>query len=572
MLKSSEADKDDASLIAQVEASLEQVQSQTVNRDLRIYIGDDRAAKVPKLAAQSVFVRRVSHSTDLADGGAALLDSAPTPTWSSSRSSASLAALRREPRRADEIEIKFASRESESKVVPRAASRRRPRPLAPAPHLHREDGPVTGVRHAYCDLDGSSCVVDPYPAADAVGKKRANARRVGTTYVYDFVGLLATAQLDAWKSRADDAKELTGADLEIPDISSITPEYPEGREVVIVANDVTYQSGSFGVSEDDFFYKVTRRSPLVGIKWVGDDPSKGLEYLYVSEADLVAARGSADAKPANAAGHCELEAIIGAGDQVPDGIGVENLAGSGLIAGVTSRAYEETFTPPRPAGHRYAAADGTPYDAREILDNAEGTGLFDGVLHGDPRGLGQDRRRGPREGGIPFGVISVETRTVEPPCPLTWRTGLARVKPQAGQVWYPDSAHKTATAIADFNRGERLPLLVLANWRAWRDAHMYDEVLKFAKIADELTKYDMPVFVYIPPKAELRGGASSSTPPSTATSWRCQVMHRTDPELIELDADPAGNADAIAAREAKLAPSTSRSPPSSRICTTALAA
>ena len=33
-----------------------------------------------------------------------------------------------------------------------------------------------------------------------------------------------------------------------------------------------------------------------------------------------------------------------------------------------------------------------------------------------------------------------------------------------------------------------------------------------------------------------------------------KVMHRTDPELMKLDADPAGNADAIAAREAKLAP------------------
>ena len=36
---------------------------------MRVRAGDDRAAKVPKLAAQSVFVRRVSHSTDLADGG-----------------------------------------------------------------------------------------------------------------------------------------------------------------------------------------------------------------------------------------------------------------------------------------------------------------------------------------------------------------------------------------------------------------------------------------------------------------------------------------------------------------------
>ena len=36
----------------------------TVNRDLRVYVGDDRAgrAKNPKFAAQSVFVRRLTHS------------------------------------------------------------------------------------------------------------------------------------------------------------------------------------------------------------------------------------------------------------------------------------------------------------------------------------------------------------------------------------------------------------------------------------------------------------------------------------------------------------------------------
>ena len=32
-----------------------------------------------------------------------------------------------------------------------------------------------------------------------------------------------------------------------------TPEYADGREIVIIANDVTVQSGSFGVREDDFF-------------------------------------------------------------------------------------------------------------------------------------------------------------------------------------------------------------------------------------------------------------------------------------------------------------------------------
>jgi hypothetical protein len=29
-----------------------------------------------------------------------------------------------------------------------------------------------------------------------------------------------------------------------------TPEYPDGREIVLIANDVTFQSGSFGVSVD----------------------------------------------------------------------------------------------------------------------------------------------------------------------------------------------------------------------------------------------------------------------------------------------------------------------------------
>ena len=37
---------------------------------------------------------------------------------------------------------------------------------------------------------------------------------------------------------------------------------------------------------------------------------------------------------------------------------------------------------------------------------------------------------------------------------------------QAGQVWFPDSAYKTAQAIEDFNR-EELPLIIFANWRGF---------------------------------------------------------------------------------------------------------
>ena len=60
-------------------------------------------------------------------------------------------------------------------------------------------------------------------------------------------------------------------------------------------------------------------------------------------------------------------------------------------------------------------ADGSPYDVRELLDNADGTGLFDkGSFTETLAGWGKTVVAGRAKlGGIPFGVISVETRTVE---------------------------------------------------------------------------------------------------------------------------------------------------------------
>ena len=769
----------------------------TVNRDLRVYVGDDRAgrAKNPKFAAQSVFVRRLTHSPDFFDGGCArlldkaldaldmaLLDARVKPTaagrvfinvippvefdsvsdldtefqktlggYLAARATRLLAA------RVDEIEVKFAFRTPTGVIPVRGVATSAEGPwLALRTYVERVD-PVTGVTLSYCDVDGENCVVEPYPAADAVSKKRATARRIGTTYAYDFVGLLATAQLQAWRNRKVEIEAYGGA-IEIPSADQVveakellfdddaeygvstkgsrpvgtndvgmvgfsctfrTPEYPDGREVVIVANDVTYQSGSFGVLEDDFFAKVTRFAadrgvprvylssnsgariglvealkPLVGVKWVSNDPSKGLEYLYVTPEDLAnLPEGSVDVKPKNRNGHHEIEAIIGSDDQVPDGIGVENLRGSGTIAGATSRAYEETFTLSYVSGRSvgigaylnrlgqrviqmktgpmiltgYQAlnkllgkavytsqdqlggqqimmpngithmgvdddyegceaivrwlsyvpstakdlvpgtlavtdpvdrpvtsrppADGSPYDIRELLDNADGTGLFDkGSFTETLAGWGKTVVAGRAKlGGIPFGVISVETRTVEAVVPADPANPDSResIKPQAGQVWYPDSAHKTAQAIADFGRGEKLPLMILANWRGFSGGtrDMYDEVLKFgAKIVDELTKYDMPVFVYIPPKAELRGGAWVVVDPTINADFMemyadpesrggileppgiCEVkfrapdqrkvMARTDSELVKLNAKPqsAERDAAIAKREAILAP------------------
>lgn len=136
---------------------------------------------------------------------------------------------------------------------------------------------------------------------------------------------------------------------------------------------------------------------------------------------------------------------------------------------------------------------------------------------------------------------------------------------QPGGVWFPDSAFKTAQAIKDFCK-EGLPLIIFANWRGFSGGQrdMFDEILKFGSIiVDALIEYDMPIFVYIPPQAELRGGAwvvvdetinikcmemyaapdarGGVLEPSGAVSIRFkmkqvnQTAHRLDPALICLD-------------------------------------
>ncbi len=114
-------------------------------------------------------------------------------------------------------------------------------------------------------------------------------------------------------------------------------------------------------------------------------------------------------------------------------------------------------------------------------------------------------------GGYPIGFISVETRTVEKVVPADPSIeGSAPVGiNQFGQVWYPDSAFKTSQWI-QFMKNERRPLIILPNWRGFAGGKidLYEEIVKFgAMIVDELVYFDLPVILYIPPYAELRGGA-----------------------------------------------------------------
>merc|ERR1719359_2528500 len=117
-----------------------------------------------------------------------------------------------------------------------------------------------------------------------------------------------------------------------------------------------------------------------------------------------------------------------------------------------------------------------------------------------------------RLGGIPMGVIAVETRSVERFIPADPGNSDSSevVEPQAGQVWFPDSAFKTAQALRDFNKAENLPCMIFANWRGFSGGtrDMYGEILKFgSQIVDALVDYKHPVFIYIPPGGELRGGS-----------------------------------------------------------------
>lgn len=598
--------------------------------------------------------------------------------------------------------------------------------------------PVTGQAVQYCTLKGEEmCVIDPYPSSNKLQLKRNAARRTGSTYAYDFLGLIEVAVINSWQNYFEkigstgslppslfsfdelvlsrDGKTLL-KEKRIPGENKVgmlawtctmkTPQYPAGREVVVIANDVTFQSGSFGVQEDEFFYRASEYARKRGvpriflscnsgariglveelkgkfqIAWKDPNaPAMGFDYLYLTEEDYKALpEGTVLAetrKGPQGDTRYVLDAIIG----TFNGIGVENLRGSGLIAGETSRAYDETFTLsyvtgrsvgigaylnrlgqrviqmqqgpmiltgyqalnkllgkdvytsldqlggpqvmyPNGVTHEVVANDKegmqavvdwlsytpkdfdsvgpvvpsgdpperlvefmptkTAYDPRHMLagstlaDGSFVSGFFDKdsfkeYLGGWGKSVVAGRAR---LGGINVGVIAVETRLMEQRIPADPGNPESReaIQPQAGQVWYPDSAYKTAQAIQDFNRGENLPLMIFANWRGFSGGtrDMYGEILKFgAMIVDALRTYKHPVFVYIPPNGELRGGAwvvidptinpdkmemyadkqargGILEPPGICeVKYRSQdqlaTMHRMDPVLQELDQDLSG--------------------------------
>ncbi|CAK9435969.1 uncharacterized protein LODBEIA_P05660 [Lodderomyces beijingensis] len=511
-----------------------------------------------------------------------------------------------------------------------------------------------------------------YPVKESLQPKRYKAHNMGTTYVYDFPELFRQATLSQWKKHGKKAPRdvFSSSELITDDngglaalsrepgsnkigmvgflVNAKTPEYPRGRQFVIVANDITHKIGSFGPEEDTYFNKCTELArklgipriylsansgarigvaeeliPLFQVAWnVEGAPEKGFRYLYLSPEAKKAldeeGKGNTvitERVVEDGVERFVIKTIIGA----EDGLGVESLRGSGLIAGATSRAYKDIFTITLVTcrsvgigaylvrlGQRAIQIEGQPiiltgapainkllgrevyssnlqlggtqimykngvshltanddlegvekilewlsfvpakrgmpvpildsedpwdrdvgyfppkqeaFDVRWMIEGKETdgefeSGLFDKgsfqeTLSGWAKGVVVGRAR---LGGIPIGVIAVETRTIEnkiPADPANPDSNENLVQ-EAGQVWYPNSAFKTAQAINDFNNGEQLPLMIMANWRGFSGGQrdMYNEVLKYGSfIVDALVDFKQPIFTYIPPFGELRGGS-----------------------------------------------------------------
>uniref|UniRef100_A0A0D6R0K3 Uncharacterized protein n=1 Tax=Araucaria cunninghamii TaxID=56994 RepID=A0A0D6R0K3_ARACU len=513
-----------------------------------------------------------------------------------------------------------------------------------------------------------------HQSLNIVERKRLIARRNNTTYCYDFPLVFETSLEHLWTVALQNGEKdkdtaifkaselifsekqgtwdtpLIAAERTVAtnDVGMVawcmemsTPEFPSGRTILVVANDVTYNAGSFGPREDAFFASVTdlaceKKLPLIylaansgarigvagevracfQVGWFDESsPDRGFQYLYLSPEDHKAIGSSVIAheiKLESGEIRWVIDDIIGK----EDGLGVENLSGSGAIAGAYSRAYQETFTLTYVTGRTvgigaYLARLGmrciqrldqpiilTGYSAlnkllgREVYsshmqlggpkimatngvvhltvsDDLEGVsailkwlsyvppyiggplpvvksldpperpveycpenscdpraairgtevngrwlgGLFDKdsfteTLEGWAKTVVTGRAK---LGGMPVGIIAVETQTVMQVIPADpgQLDSAERVVPQAGQVWFPDSATKTAQALHDFNK-EELPLFILANWRGFSGGQrdLFEGILQAGStIVENLRTYKQPVFVYIPKTGELRGGA-----------------------------------------------------------------
>jgi acetyl-CoA carboxylase/biotin carboxylase 1 len=159
-------------------------------------------------------------------------------------------------------------------------------------------------------------VSTPYATKNWLQPKRYKAHLMGTQYVYDFPELFRQAIQNSWAKAVkkhpalaekqpavgecidynelvlDDHDSLAEVSREPGTntcgmvgwlINARTPEYPRGRRFVVVANDITYQIGSFGPKEDNFFHKCSELARKLGIPRVYLSANSGARLGLANE-------------------------------------------------------------------------------------------------------------------------------------------------------------------------------------------------------------------------------------------------------------------------------------------------
>ncbi|OXB79074.1 UNVERIFIED_CONTAM: hypothetical protein H355_005950 [Colinus virginianus] len=219
---------------------------------------------------------------------------------------------------------------------------------------------------AYGDKQGplhGMLINTPYVTKDLLQSKRFQAQSLGTSYVYDIPEMFRQSLIKLWDSMNEHAflptpplpsDILTYTELVLDDQGQLvhmnrlpggneasctffhtaflpvscstlclgigmvawkmtlkTPEYPEGRDIIVIGNDITYRIGSFGPQEDVLFLRASELARTHGIPRIyvaansgariglaeeirhmfhvawedPDDPYKGYKYLYLTPQD-----------------------------------------------------------------------------------------------------------------------------------------------------------------------------------------------------------------------------------------------------------------------------------------------
>ncbi|KAF0033826.1 hypothetical protein F2P81_013892 [Scophthalmus maximus] len=443
----------------------------------------------------------------------------------------------------------------------------------------------------------------PYVTKDLLQAKRFQAQTLGTTYVYDFPEMFRQALFKLWgpgdkypkdvlictelvldpQGRLVQMNRLPGDNdvgfhfraitLTVTQLNLFflcvmnlitalhqvgmvafrmkmkTPECPEGRDIIVICNDITHMIGSFGPQEDELFLRASELARAEGIPriyiaansgariglaeeikhmfqvaWIDPtDPYKGFKYLYLTPQDYtrISSTNAVHCHHVEEGGESRyiITDIIGK----DEGLGVENLRGSGTIAGESSQAYEEIITISMVScraigigaylvrlGQRVIQVE----NSHIILTGAGALNKEDenvAMVTVSVQVLGREVYTSNNQlGGVQIMHNNGVTHTTVPDdfegvfTILQWLS------------YMPKNNHSPVPVIAATDPVDReiefTPTKAPYDPR-WMLAgrphpNMYDQILKFgAYIVDALRSFRQPVLVYIPPHAELRGGS-----------------------------------------------------------------